>query len=378
MKKLICLITGITVILGTGSISTAEAAQISNTIPVTYSSSSVITVPKTITLEDSLNNIEKVNPEIQLLDKKIDLLNAQYEQDKGKSIFPDGEILTLDYDLQKEYNFKESLNSLNAAKSDRDEKLKSIKNDLKKQYLNALCDQQDTANINKSLENLNNKIKIQNAKIQAGTATENSIEDLNTQKSNLQTSLNQLNVQLQSELLTIKQYLNLNMTQQITLENASEEYIKFDDTNIENRITDAVDRNPEIVKQENSLELLKSKTGIYMKYYSQYENQIRGFQINTSQSRISLDSLELTTEINLWKSYYNLKNAEDTVNQEKTNLENAEDDVKTAQTKYDTGVTDKTALDDASTALQQQKTKLERAVDNYMTVSESLQNALEE
>lgn len=377
MKKLICLITGITVILGTG-ISTAKAAEIPNTVPKTYSSSAVITLPKTITLEDSLYNIEKVNPEIQLLDKKIDLLNAQYEQDKGKSIFPDGEILTLDYDLQKEYNFRESLNSLNAAKSDRDEKLKSIKNDLKKQYLNALCDQQDTASINKSLENLDNKIKIQNAKIQAGTATENSIESLNTQKSNLQTSLNQLNVQLQSELLTIKQYLNLNMTQQITLENASEEYIKFDDTNIENRITAAVEKNPEIVKQENSLELLKSKTGIYMKYYSQYENQIRGFQINTNQSRISLDSLELTTEINLWKSYYNMKNAEDTVNQEKTNLENAEDDVKTAQTKYDVGVTDKTALDDANTSLQQQKTNLERAVDNYMTASESLKNALEE
>ena len=119
MKKLICLVTGAAVILGTSSMQTAKAAEISNSIPKTYSSSSVVTLPRTITLEEALDSIETVNPEIQLLDKKIDLLNSQYEKDKGLSSFPDGEIDTVDYDLQQKYNFKESLNNLNSAKSDR-------------------------------------------------------------------------------------------------------------------------------------------------------------------------------------------------------------------------------------------------------------------
>lgn len=376
MKKLICLITGITVILGTSSISFAKAAEVSDAGNTIYSISAVITVPRSITLNEALNTIETVNPDIQLLDKKIDLLNAQYERDKSKSSAPDGE--DLDYDLQKDYNFKESLNNLNAAKSDRSEKLKSIKNDFKKQYFNALCDQQDMDSINKSIENLNNKIENQNMKIQLGQATENSMDSLNTQKSNLQTSLNQLNVQLQSELLTIKQYLNLDMSQQVTLTNDKEDYIKFDDSNIGERIGDAVNKNPDILKQQNSLDLLKSKTGIYMHYYSKYENQIRGFQINIDQSRMSLENEELTTEINLWQSYYNLKNAEDTVEQEKTNLQNAEDDLNIAQTKYNVGVIDKTAVEDANITLKQQKTKVERAVDNYMVLSESFKNSLEE
>ena len=234
MKKLICLVTGATVILGASSIQATKASEISNSIPQTYSSSSLVTLPRTITLEESLDSIETVNPEIQLLDKKIDLLNAQYEKDKANSSFPDAE--DLDYDLQKEYNFKESLNNLNSAKSDRAERTEAIKNDLKKQYLNALCDQKDIDVINKSIENLDNKIKIQNTKINAGIATENSVESLNTQKSNLQTSLNQLNTQLQSELLTIRQYLNLNMSQQITLTDTSEDYVKFDDSNIDEKI----------------------------------------------------------------------------------------------------------------------------------------------
>lgn len=74
MKKLICLVTGATVILSASSIQAARASEISNSIPQTYSSS-VVTLPRTITLEESLESIETVNPEIQLLDKKIDLLN---------------------------------------------------------------------------------------------------------------------------------------------------------------------------------------------------------------------------------------------------------------------------------------------------------------
>ncbi|MBV4447168.1 TolC family protein [Clostridium tyrobutyricum] len=376
MKKLICLVTGAAVILGTSSMQTAKATEISNSISKTYSSSSVVTLPRTITLEEALDSIETVNPEIQLLDKKIDLLNAQYEKDKANSSFPDAE--DLDYDLQKEYNFKESLNNLNSAKSDRAERIKAIKNDLKKQYLNALCDQKDIDVINKSIENLDNKIKIQNTKINAGIATENSVESLNTQKSNLQTSLNQLNTQLQSELLTIRQYLNLNMSQQITLTDTSEDYVKFDDSNIDEKIQTAVDKNPDIIKQQNSLDLLKTKTAIYMKHYSKYENQVKGFQININQSRMSLDNLELDTKIGLWKSYYNLKNAENSVDAEKANLENVENDVKIAEKSYEVGSTDKTAVDDSNTALEQQKNKLERATDSYMVILENFENSLGE
>ncbi|MBV4450055.1 TolC family protein [Clostridium tyrobutyricum] len=378
MKKLICLVTGAAVILGTSSIQAAKAAEISNSIPKTYSSSSVVTLPRTITLEEALDSIETVNPEIQLLDKKIDLLNSQYEKDKGLSSFPDGEIDTVDYDLQQKYNFKESLNNLNNAKSDRSERTKTIKNDLKKQYLNALCDQKDIDIINKSIENLNNKIDIQNTKIDAGIATENSVESLNTQKSNLQTSLNQINAQLQSELLTIRQYLNLNMSQQITLTNTSEDYVKFDDSNIDDRIQNAVDKNPEIVKQENSLDLLKSKTGIYTDHYAKYENQVKAFQININQSRMALDNSEINTQIGLWQSYYNLKIAENSVDAEKANLENAENDLKIAERSYEVGSTDKTAVDDAILALEQQRNKLEEAVNNYVVVCESFENSLSE
>ncbi|MBV4421636.1 TolC family protein [Clostridium tyrobutyricum] len=378
MKKLICLVTGAAVILGTSSMQATKAAEISNSIPKTYSSSSVVTLPRTITLEEALDSIETVNPEINLMDKKIDLLNAQYEKDKGLSSFPDGEIDTVDYDLQQKYNFKESLNNLNSAKSDRAERIKAIKNDLKKQYLNALCDQKDIDIINKSIENLDNKIKIQNTKINAGIATENSVESLNTQKSNLQTSLNQLNTQLQSELLTIRQYLNLNMSQQITLTDTSEDYVKFDDSNIDEKIQTAVDKNPDIIKQQNSLDLLKTKTAIYMKHYSKYENQVKGFQININQSRMSLDNLELDTKIGLWKSYYNLKNAENSVDAEKANLENVENDVKIAEKSYEVGSTDKTAVDDSNTALEQQKNKLERAADSYMVILENFENSLGE
>ncbi|WP_195510067.1 hypothetical protein [Clostridium tyrobutyricum] len=50
---------------------------------------------------------------------------------------------------------------------------------------------------------------------------------------------------------------------------------------------------------------------------------------------MSLDNLGLNTEIELWQSYYTLKNAE------KANLKNAKDDLKIAKSSYAVNSTDK-------------------------------------
>ncbi|OAA86901.1 TolC family protein [Clostridium ljungdahlii] len=378
MKKLVSFVIGIAVILSASSVTFAENAGTTTNQQSEVSDPNPISVSRNINLEDALNNIDQVNPDLQLLDKKIEVLNKQYENDKSKSIAPDDSMDDVDYHLQKDYNYKESLSNLNNTKMDRDEKLKSIKNDLKKQYLNALCDQEDIENTKKLIENLDDKIKNQNLKIQLGQATDSSLETLKTQKSSLQTSLNNLQVQLQSELLNIKQYLNLDMSQEIILTPIEEKYVKFDDTGIDTRIENAIDKNPDVIKQQSSLDLLKSKTGTYMSYGGKYANQIRGFQINIEEQSSALDQLKLATQIKLVQAYYDLKNANDLVSQEQVNLQNAEDDFKAAQAKYSVGVIDKPTEVDSSIALNQEKTKLKRAIDNCTVSSENLKNLLEE
>lgn len=389
MKKIIALVAGVVIMLGSSTITFAQSAtdslntEISTEKKVENNNKWVQIGVQTgnvlnLTLDNGLYNIDKVNPDIKIRDAKINILNTQYEFDKSKSSVPDDDAGDLNYDLQERYNWKESLNNLENEKHDRDEKLKSLKVDLQRQYLNALSDQEDIESLKSSINNLEKKIEKTTLRIKLGQTNSTELDSLKAQKAELNSRLNNLKAQLEAELLTIKQHLNISLVKEISLTPVKKDYSKFDDTGIEYRLDNGVKRNYELKKQENSLDLLKSKKGIYMEHSIDYEVAIRGFDININQAREMINNATLNCRINVLKAYYDLKNKEEAVEAEKLNLQVAEDNFNTIETKFKSGMVDGIEREAVKIALDQQKTKLQRAINDYMVTGESFKNLLEE
>lgn len=383
MKKIITLVTGIAIILGTSTVCFADAQTTTNQDSQKSTQNIIpqvgIQIGNTVnlTLDDAINNIEKVNPDIKIRDAKLKLLEVQYNHDKSVSIVPDADPGTLSYDMQSIYTWNESLNTLNNEKRDRDDKVKSLKIDLQKQYLNAVSDRQDLESIGAEMANLDKNIEKVTLKVNLGQANKTELDSLNAEKSNLQAKLNTVEAQLETELLTLRQYLNISLNKEIRLVPIKKEFVKFDETAIETRLENALKKNYALKKIENSIGLSKSKRSLYMSYANN-ETSVRNMNISISQTQETYEETKLATQISLMKSYYDLKNKEDAVEAEKLNLEIAQDSFNTAETKFNSGTIGKIDLETARISLEEQKTKLERAINDYMVTSQSFKNMLEE
>ncbi len=394
MKKIVTFVMGLAIMFGTSTVcfadgvnndsSNNEVIKEMETKPSENKTNDWVQVGVQkgntlyLSLDDGLNNIEKVNPDIRIRDAKIKILETQYNYDKSKSICPDSDQGTIGYDKEKNLNWQKSLNELNNEKHDRDDKLKELKNKFQGQYFNAVTDQKDMESIHAELANLDKKIEKTTLRVKLGQTTGTELDNVMAEKSGLQSRLNTTEAKLQAELLTIKQYLSIGLTKDISFSSAQKEFAKFDENGIDYRIQNAVDKNYALKKQENSITLLKTEKGISMGYSATMDVEIRGFDVSISQAREAMEDAKLSTQIKIMQGYYDLKNKEDAVQAEKLNLEIAEDNFNTAETKFKSGMVDKIEEEGARIKLDQQKNKYQAAINDYMVTSESFKNLMEE
>lgn len=385
MKKIITLVTGIAIMFGTSTVCFADAPSNTN---IPNQSNNVQAPPQvgvqigntvTLNLDDCLNVIEKVNPSIKISDAKIKILEKQYNDDKITSTAPDSDDSTsVAYNMEVSYNWKKSQNDLNNEKHDRDDKLKSFKIDLQKQYFSALADEKDIESIHAEIANLDKDIERTSLKVKLGLINSTELDSIKAKKSDLQSKLNNLQASLESEQLKIKQYLNIDFNKEIRLAPANKQLVKFDENAIDLRMKNALKKNYDVVRQENSLSLLQSLKGIYMSYDADNTNAIRGYDINIGQLKDQIANVRLSTQIKILQAYYDLKNKDDIVQAEKLNLDVAEDNFNTTETKFKSGIVDAIERESARISFEQQKNKYQRAVDDYMVTSESFKNLLSE
>lgn len=387
MKKIITLVTGIAIMFGTSTVCFADAP--SNGSNQANQTSNIQVLPQvgvqvgntlTLSLDNCLNVIEKVNPSIKISDAKIKILKNQYDYDKSKSICPDSDDeSSVGYNIQASYNWKKSENDLNNEKQDRDDKLKSLKVDLQKQYFGALADEKDIESIHAAMANLDKDIERTDAKVKLGLIDSTQLDTIKAKKSDLQSKLNSLQGSLESEQLKIKQYLNIDLNKEISLSPANKELVKFDENGIDLRIKNAVNKNHDLEKEENSISLLKSLKGIYMSYDTMNAaNTVRGYDININQAQDKLANDKISTQIKILQSYYDLKNKDEIVQAEKLNLDVAEDNFNTIEIKFKSGMVDAIERENTRIAFEQQKNKYQRAVNDYMVTAESFKNLLVE
>jgi len=388
MKKIITLVAGIAIIFGTSTIAFADSTTQTSTDSTQSTQSTSQTGVQvgtqvgntiTLTLDDCLSKIDKVNPTIKIEDAKIKLYEAQYDDDKSNASWPDSDdVNSVGYNLQKSYTWQVSLSTLNDAKHTRDEDVKTLKNNLTSKYLSALADQQDVESIKAEIANLETKMDQTSKKIELGQATSTDLDTVETSKSTLQSTLNTTQAQIESELLTIKQYLGIDLNKDIKLTDVSKELVKYDDTAIESSIQNAVNKNYDLQKAQDDIDLTKTERGIYLSYDADNNTTIRQLDISIKSAQDALASAKLSKQISLMSSYYTLKNAEDSVEAAKLNLQIAQSTFDSSEIKFNSGTIDKVERETNRIALEQAKTTYQRAVNDYMVTVESFKIAMEE
>lgn len=380
MRKRLSLIVGLALTLITGSTCFAAAAGTPANSTITPTNS--IVGSATLTLDQVLNDIEKNSLSIQTKDQKILLYQRQFDRDNMNAAiinnsgtsqvnYPNGQYVNIK--LQTDVLPKSDEQNIKDAKHDRDDSLQNLKFSTEQQYLNALSNQDQINTINDQIKNVDAQIAQTNAKIEQGVLTNNDLETLKVQKSQLEASLNQPKAQLQQNLLGIKQAINMNLDGNLTLVSTQKQYSVFNDSNIQDVIDKATENNYNVGKINNNLTILNIKEDIYKQYsYNDASGEVStGLSIQDLQN--SLYDTKMNIKTNLWNSYYNLKNLEDTVATENAKVESAQSNYNTIAAKVAQGTLTQLQADSAALSLKSEKINLKNAQNNYVVAREQFE-----
>lgn len=373
MRKKLSFLVALAISL---SISTTSFAAAST--PVNSTTNSIQTNGDTVnlTMDDAINNIQNSNTELKLMNQKVDYLNRQYDLDHDAAISManatgiSGKTQEIITPLKDEQNVKNQKDAV-------DVRFNNIKFDMERQYLNILTCRDQIDNINKTITNIDEQIKKLEEQIKVGMATTDKLNPLNVQKSQLLNQIDSINNQIDTSLLTIKQYLNIDLSKNLNLSDAKKEYVKFDDTNIDDKINQAIQKDYGVNQAEASLDIVQKQKELYVRYDNDSSGGLTGVESSLISAQSGVLSASSSAKSNLWSKYYTLKSAENAVQTQILSNKKAQADYDKAKSNYDNGVIDKVSFDTTALALEKQKNLTQRAVNEYMITQEQFKYMLD-
>ncbi len=401
MKKNLSFLIALAVSLTVNTAVFADAANSaapSNTNVINTSSDTI-----TLTLDDVINNLEKSNTELKLMNDKINSLNKQFDIDHNYAISinvdsNDPKVnrsnAYLLVKLAQDVRPLSDVQQIKDAKNAREERLNVIKFDLQRQYMNVLNSRDQIDNINKTLSNIDEKIAQLKEKIKVGQATSNELDALNVQKIQLETQKNDVQNGIDQSLLKIKQYLNIDLNKNINLVSLKKAFVAFDDKDISNKITVAASKDYALSSLNGYIDLVKKQNDIYTKYAHNYfpdpsnpmQQMIRGLNYVTNETSSKSQLADLQNKLisvnaglpqALWGNYYALKNKEAAVQTQMLTEKSAQDAYDKLKKNFEAGMIDKVTLDSAALELDKQKNLTERTVNEYMVAQDEFNYILQ-
>ncbi|MBE6065428.1 TolC family protein [Clostridium cochlearium] len=338
-----------------------------------------------LNINEVMEKVEKDNMELKLMEGKEKLLNRLYDRDLtlSQSIDNDRDISinynNVSFRKQQLLNFRQSALNVKSARKEREDKVKEIKRELERNYLNVLNSRRDIKNTEETLKNLDMQIEKMQRYIDTGKASPTSIEPLKVQKTQLKSSLNFPKLQEQESLLKIKQYLGLDQSKNIklNLEYANKEFKLYNPENIDKIINDSVEKNFGLYKMKEQLEFLKEERRIYEKYGRNTEVESTNTDIRIKDMENSIEDYKLNLRVNFWSAYYNLKSKEEAVDVAKANLQHSKMKYEETKYRFEQGLEDKVELDSKELDFEKKKIEEEKAVNEYMITVQSFKDTLE-
>lgn len=386
MNKKLSLIIALAMSIGISNSALAAGSSIAAAANTTQSIITSQNKTMNLTLEDALNSLEKSNTSIQLMDRKLLLLNKQYDYDHQNAINASDSIYSVNKNSNEYISLKEqelitpqkSAQNVETAKHDREDSLKTLRFNMERQYMNVLNNQDQIKNINDSIANVDKQIEKVKYNIDLGMTTTDALQQLNVQRSQLVASLNTPKSAIEQSVLNVKQMLNIDLNTDLVLSPAKKTFAKFDDSNMVSRIDKAVESDYDLFKINKNIEWAKIDVDLNTKYGHNNTTGLVNSQLSLQNLTNSLDDTKLTLQINLWTSYYNLKNKEDSITAEQVNLANAQQNYNNAVAKFQNGQVDQLEVDSKKLALEKEQIAVQSLVNEYMVTVEEFKDSLNE
>ena len=325
-----------------------------------------------LTLDDALNMIDKGNPTLSLMDRKIEVLQKQYKDALDRSAWAKGSIAAYpdDEDIRKDalLNFNVYKYNLDNAQHDRDLKLSSLKNDVIQKFRAIKLLEDGKINYQASLLNLDKTMDGVNAKIKLGLLVESEIKQYEIQKIQLQASINSNQRDIDSALTSIKQSLGIDSSKTIEIVPVKIDFIRFDDSSIDKQISDSI-ANSFTLKQ---MQVDIDNTEIQQKIASQFidngesSSSVDSLETSIADKQTNMGNSKLSLESSLRTGYYSLKNLEDTISIEQLSVESCQINLQSVQANVNVGKL--TELDELNSKLKldQEQAKLQSAISDYL------------
>lgn len=337
-----------------------------------------------LTIDEAYKLLGIDNIDLNLLTKQIKYTEdhlAELEKNsqnlKNKTSNVESENIALR--KQELLDSKKTEYDLDNLRHDKSEKLYSLKIQIKKDFMEVFKLKEDIQNSTENISILEEKIKIAKVQISLGKARDIDLKQIETQKDAEVNNINVYKKQMEQDLLDIKQLLNIPLDKEINLASFKTEFSRFNDENIDTRITAAIDKNFDINKQKKDMELTQLEYMIIMQYTSGPKtDEANSLELSVSEKKNDIQDAKSTLKTSLLNTYNNLKNLEDTIKIEGLNLQIAETTLKITENTLIAGKT--TALQEKSDKLnfEKQKTTLQKAINDYMNAAEDFKHQLKE
>lgn len=337
-----------------------------------------------LTIESAYNLLETDNTELSLLDKQI-----KYNEDHVSELIKNSEnvknktsnIESENISLRKQelLDWKKAQYDLDNLKHDRSEKLYTLKIQLKKDFMDVFQVKENIENSTNNISILEDKIKNTKLQISLGQARDIDLKQIETQKDAETNNINAYKKQEEQDLLDIKQTLNMSLDKDINLSPFKTEFLGFNVENIDTRIAAAIDKNYDINKQKQDLDLTQLEYMIIMQYTKGPKtDSANSLELSVGEKKNSIEDAKTSLQTSLLNSYNNIKNLEDAVKVENLNLQIAETNLKITQSNVEAGKA--TSLQEKSDklSLAKEKTTLQKSINDYMNAVEDFKHQLNE
>lgn len=287
-----------------------------------------------LSLEDALGMIEKQNSDLKLLDSKISIYDKQNQQAIARR---DMKSTVVDEDSNKErnLNFKRTQWNLDNIKHDRDNKLKDLQVDITNQYESILALEEQAQNLKNQQANLDTVIDNVNLQIKLGLQVPSALYDYNAQKAKLEAGQTAVQKSINSAMNMLKQDLGIDLNREVTLTSKLGEYAKFDDSDVDNRIAYAIENNYDIQKIKQDLEISQIEYDIDFRYDDNITADT--IQLSMEDKKATLANLAVTKEVDLRTAYNSIKTIEATIEADQLTLEADKINIDLMQKKIDAG-----------------------------------------
>lgn len=326
-----------------------------------------------LTLDEALNLIGTGNSSLKLTDSKIAIYEKQYEQALARH---NANYAEVDEDSAKvrKLNHKKALWTLENAKYDREKQLRDLQVQVANQYQNILALQEQAENLKLQIGNVDKYIEQLKLQINLGMGIESQIYALNAQRSGLEAALKASQNSITSSMIALKKDLGIDIARDVVLKSGLSAYKKFDDSQINERIAEAIENDYDLKRYEQDVELTEIEYDIAYYYSNGSADQL---QISLEDKKATLEALPVTKEVELKKAYNSLRSLENSIKAAELAVEADKINIEVLQKKIDAGVSSSIEMIELQNKLLNDQYTLLQNIISYMSAAANFENSLE-